>query len=106
MAFYRGPILTGAATDLGTVQVDGFTKMTVDLDLSASTETVNVTASEDGSNFNAAKLRPIDMSTGAVFASGDMKDGLFSIDVTGLYAVKFTKSNASETATIRIGFFK
>lgn len=106
MPYSRGPILTGTAAALGSVLVEGYTKMTVDLDLSATTETVNITASEDGTNFNTAKLRPIDMSTGAVYASGDMKDGLFSVDVAGLYTVKFTKSSTSETATIRIGFFK
>lgn len=100
---FKGKVLTGTAAALGTVDVGMYKKMIVDMDLSATTETVSMTGSVDGANFNAAKIRPIDVSTGAVFASGDVKDGLFSVDVTAFQAIKFTKSATTETATVRIG---
>lgn len=106
MAFSQGPTITGTVTALGTVSVENYNKMIVQLGMSATTETVNMTASVDGVTFTTAKLRPIDLSTGAVYASGDIKAGIFSVVTEGIRSVKFTKSSTSETATILIGFSK
>lgn len=102
--FSQGPSFSTTAALVGTINVVPYERMSMDVDLSATTETVNVTASLDGKNFNAAKLRPIDASTGAVFASGDVKDGLFYYDVRGIHSVVIKKSATTETLTLRTAF--
>lgn len=97
----NGPTFSGTAAAVGTINVRPYERLVLDVDLSATTETINITASVDGVNYNAAKLRPIDMATGAVTASSDIKDGLYAFDVRGLALVKITKSSTSETVTIK-----
>lgn len=101
--FSTGPVLTGSAAAVGTIPVATYNKLALSVDLSATTETISVTASVDGTNFDVAKLRPIDLATGAVTAASDVKDGLYLFDVTPFHTVKITKSAASETITVRSG---
>lgn len=99
--FSTGPSPSGTAAAVGTIDVRPYNKMVMLLTMSATTETVSVTGSTDGTNFGTTKIRPIDMGTGAVTASSDFKAGMYLFDVTALHSVKITKSATSETATVR-----
>jgi len=102
--FSNGPVLTpGTAAAVGTVTCRMYDCVVADVDLSSTTETVSAAGSVDGKNFNAGKLRPVDLATTSFTVSSDVKDGLYRYDVRGLSAIKFTKSNTSETVTIRTG---
>jgi len=65
-------------------------------------ETISVTASPDAGAASTNKLRPIDLSTGAVTASSDLGNGtyLFS-NLEGAYSITFTKSSTADNATVR-----
>ena len=74
-----------------------------------TTETVTVTLSYDYSSntgtgtFEAQTLRPTDMSTGALAAANLLGNGTYLFVNTPWRALKFTKSNTVEPATIRYG---
>jgi len=97
-----GPILTGAAAAVGTITIPECSWIAFDVS-GLTSETVSITASVDGTNYNAAKCRPISMATGAVPASSDLTNGLFVLDCRPFYSVKLTKSAASETVLVRTG---
>jgi len=101
--FSVGPVLTGTAAAVGTIDVATFNRIALLMTFSASTETVSITASVDGTNYGAAKLRPIDLATGTVTASSDVKAGFYALDVETFQSIKFTKSATTETLTIRSG---
>jgi hypothetical protein len=98
-----GPTLTGTAAALGTIMCEDFSIVILDITMSATTETVAVNVSVDGTNFSAATVRPLDLLTGALFASNNVKAGTFRLDVKGIKAIKLTKSATTETATVRTG---
>lgn len=101
----KGPVFTGTAAAVGTIPADLRSVLVLAVS-GLSTETVNLTASVDGgATYETAKLRPIDLSTGALFASGDLANGLYRIDVTGISAVKVTKSAGAESVTVKTGFW-
>ena len=72
-----------------------------------SVETVAVTISFDydpangTGTFESASLRPIDLSTGALTASSSLAAGSYLLVNTPWRAIKFTKSAAAESCTIR-----
>jgi len=98
-----GPTFVGTAAAIGTVMVEDFSVVIMHLAMSASTETVSIYVSVDGTNFSATSVRPLDLLTGALFASNTIKAGVFSLSVKGIKAIKFVKSATTETATLRIG---
>jgi len=98
-----GPIITGTAAALGSLYVEDFSVLVFILTMSATTETVSMTVSVDGTNYSTTTVRPLDLLTGALFASNTIKAGVFKLDVKGIKSVKFTKSSTSETATIYTG---
>lgn len=93
--------LSGTAAAMGTIDVKPYKTMTFVITI--STETIGVSFSSDGTNFGAA-VRPIDCATGALAASSALAAGTYKLDVAGMGMVKFTKSAAVQTGTIRIGF--
>lgn len=94
--------LSGTAAAMGTIDVKPYKTMTFVIS-GVSTETIGVSFSSDGTNFGAA-VRPIDAATGALAAASALAAGTYKLDVAGMGIVKFTKSAAAETGTIRIGF--
>ena len=97
-----GPVLTGTAAALGTVIIPECSWIAFDVS-GLSSETISITASVDGTNYNTAKCRPISMATGAVPASSDLVNGLYVLDCRPFYSVKLTKSATSDTAVVRTG---
>ena len=74
-----------------------------------TTETVGVVPSFDWSStagigtFEANAMRPIDCSTGALAAASALGNGTYMFVNTPWRALKFTKSNTVEPATVRYG---
>ena len=102
--FAQGPTFSTTAALVGTINVVPYERMAAFADLSATTETINFTASLNGKNYSASKLRPIDAATGAVTASSDLKDGLYFFDLRGIHSIVIQKSSTSETLTLRTAF--
>ena len=98
-----GPIITGTAAALGDLTCEDFSYVTFILTMSSTTETVSILVSVDGTNFSTTTVRPLDMLTGALFASNTIKAGVFQLQVKGIKTLRFTKSTTSETATIYTG---
>ena len=74
-----------------------------------TTETVGVVPSFDYSSvgalgtFEANAMRPIDCSTGTLAAASALGNGTYMFVNTPWKALKFTKSNTVEPATVRYG---
>ncbi len=103
MAFATGPVFSTTGSTVGTIDVRPWKSIVLDVDLSATTETLSVKGSTDNKNFNAAALRPTDMGTGALAAASTFKDGIYKLDVSALAAVAITKSATTESVTVRTG---
>ena len=97
-----GPILTGTAAAVGSFTIPECSYIALDIS-GLGSETVSITASVDGTNYNAAKCRPISMATGAVPASSDLTNGLFVLDCRPFYSIKLTKTSTADTITVRTG---
>lgn len=103
--FQSGQLGASVATNLGVAapqlaDVRRYNKLTVVIS-GLTAETINVTVAPDAGSASANKLRPIDVSTGALAASSDLGNGTFLFAVDGAYSVTFTKSAGAESATVR-----
>lgn len=89
--------LTGTAAALGTIQTAKYNKLVI---ITTSTaETISVTGSPDTVAFTG-KVRPIDLTTGALAASSDLASGSYVFDISGFKSVTFTKSAAANSGTV------
>ena len=99
-----GPVTTAAVGIVTGTQ--RYNRMAFSI-VGTSVETVSVTISYDydpanaTGTFEAASLRPVDLSTGAVTASSALAAGSYLLVNTPWRAIKFTKSAAAESCTIR-----
>lgn len=94
-------VLTGTAAALG-VALTRNAKRAVVLISGLSSETISVTG-HMGTTVYTGKLRPINLNTGAVEATdSDLSNGEFLFDNLAFGDLKFTKSAATEAATVTV----
>jgi hypothetical protein len=91
--------ITSTAAAVGTLPISPAT-VTITLVISGlAAETIDVQGLMRGTTFTA-KLRPIDLNTGALFASSDLGNGTFQFNDVNFEGIKFTKSGAVSTAVV------
>lgn len=99
---YVGPTFSGTGLALGVVTVPECSIVAVDIS-GLTSNTVAITASTDGVNYNTAKIRPINVNTGALASSSDLGNGLYTFDARPFSSLSFATSSTSETVTVRTG---
>ena len=95
-----GPTFTGTVAAVGTFMNSVGDELGFIIS-GLSTETIAVSVSVDTVNFSAP-VKPIDTATGVAAAAAALPNGCYIMDVKPWAAIKFTKSAAVESVTIRM----
>lgn len=69
-----------------------------------TSETIALYISHDNGVSWSGKIRPYDLTTGALSGSSDLGNGSYQVPVLCGQALKMTKSATSESATVSINF--
>jgi hypothetical protein len=80
------------------ISISGLASETVSLTISYDYNSTSATGT-----FESATIRPIDLSTGALFASNNLGNGNFLLVNTPWRAIKLTKSAGVDSCTVRYG---